>query len=69
MGNMNTAPKLTLKEQFLEYQYRIDERLGILCEDRPPTPQQFAIAEREANQWQADYLRIVPKKTQLTMKL
>ncbi len=32
-----------------EWRYRIAERLGIMCEDRPPTSLQKLIAMREAN--------------------
>lgn len=42
---------MSLKELYTEYDYRISERLGILCEDRRPTPEQLAIAEAEARQW------------------
>jgi hypothetical protein len=31
----------------------IATRLGILCEDQEPTPEQMAIAAREADEWEA----------------
>lgn len=34
-----------------EYQYRIDERLGILSPLREPTEAQLKIAEDEADEW------------------
>ena len=40
-----------------EMQYRVQERLGSLCEDRVPTPKQTAIAEREAEQWRQDFIQ------------
>lgn len=42
---------LTLTELYAEYDYRIAERISILCEDRPPTPEQLAIATKEADDW------------------
>jgi len=37
----------------IEWRYRVLERLGILCEDRVPKPDQLALAEAEANEWLA----------------
>lgn len=34
-----------------EYQYRIAERLGILCGSRKPTEAEIEIAEAEADEW------------------
>lgn len=31
-----------------EYRYRYLERLGMMCEDREPTPEQRAYAQKEA---------------------
>jgi hypothetical protein len=42
---------MTESEIQAEWQYRYQERLGIMCEDREPTPEQKAIAYREANEW------------------
>lgn len=42
---------LSLKELWTEYDYRLSERLGVLAEDRPPTPEQLAIATKEADCW------------------
>lgn len=40
--------KMTLRELRVEYDHRLAERLGHLCEDREPTPAQLAMAEAEA---------------------
>jgi hypothetical protein len=42
---------LTPAEIRAEREYRIQERLGILCEDRAPTAAQLEIATREADEW------------------
>lgn len=34
-----------------EMQYRIEERLGILCGANPATAEQMALAKREAVEW------------------
>ena len=39
---------MTLTELTAEFDYRYQERLGILCEDREPTDEQKAIAHAEA---------------------
>lgn len=39
------------REEQREWAYLKEERLGILCADHRPTPEQVAIAEAEANQW------------------
>lgn len=39
---------LTASELRAEYAYRYQERLGILCEDQEPTPEQKRIAHEEA---------------------
>lgn len=41
--------KPTLSEMMAEWQYRHAERLGHLCEDREPTPEQESIAHQEAD--------------------
>lgn len=41
---------MTLKELSAEYEYRLTERLGHLCEDREPTPAQLKMAEAEAQE-------------------
>ena len=41
--------KPTREEIEYERQYRYNERLGMLCENREPTPQQMAIARKEAD--------------------
>jgi len=33
-----------------EYDYRVEERLGILCEDREPTPDERKLAHKEAQE-------------------
>lgn len=33
-----------------EWQYRYDERIGILCGTNQPTPQQVDLAKREADE-------------------
>lgn len=39
---------MTLKELRTEYEYRLQERLGHLCENQDPTPAQLAMAEAES---------------------
>ena len=39
-----------------EHRYRYQECLGILCEDRDPTPEQEAIARAEADAWVRKYM-------------
>ncbi len=46
---------MTDKELKAEWQYRVTERLGHLCEDREPTQAQRDIALTEANLWLADW--------------
>lgn len=46
---------MTSEEIRTEYQYRIDERLGILCPLREPTTAQMEIAQSEADDWLASY--------------
>lgn len=41
---MMTAPELQE-----EWEYRFNERLGIMCEDREPTPEQVRVARTEAD--------------------
>jgi len=60
---------LTLSEQFAECQFRIAERIAILCEDREPTTEQMAIAEKEAQDWQRRYLAENPSNGQREMLL
>ncbi len=38
-----------------EKAYRLSERIAILAEDRAPTPEQTAIATREADEWEAKW--------------
>lgn len=40
---------MTEAELKSEFDYRISERLGILCADAEPTPEQFHIARTEAD--------------------
>lgn len=40
---------MTQAEQTQEWTYRYTERLGLLCADDKPTPEQVAIAESEAD--------------------
>lgn len=42
------------RDEQKEFDYRITERLGIMCEDREPTPEQLEIARTEANHWLAE---------------
>lgn len=42
---------MTTDELQEEVQYRIEERLGILCGADDPTPEQLKIANDEADQW------------------
>lgn len=46
---------MTPYELWKEQEYRREERLGILCEDRPPTFAQLAIARAEAEAWRKKY--------------
>lgn len=46
---------MTDDEMQLEKEYRIKERIGMMCEDNPPTPQQSRIAIEEARNWVAVY--------------
>lgn len=41
---------MTTEELKAEWNYRYEERLGILCEDLRPTPDQRRIAAQEADQ-------------------
>jgi hypothetical protein len=41
---------MTPEELEIEWKYRYEERLGILCGDAEPTSEQKAIALKEANQ-------------------
>lgn len=41
---------MTKDEIGKEWQYRYQERLGILCEDQDPTPEQRKIARDEATE-------------------
>jgi hypothetical protein len=47
---MNSQPpqKTRSPDQQALYEYILTERLGFLCDDRKPTPEQLAIAEKEA---------------------
>jgi hypothetical protein len=47
---------MTATEIQAEMNYQVSERISILCEDRPPTPEQLAIAHEEARDWQRRYL-------------
>jgi hypothetical protein len=58
---------MTLTELYTEYQYRIDERLGILCEDREPTSEQRKLAEKEAQEWLRRYQKENPKDGQIPL--
>lgn len=42
---------MTTDELQEEVQYRIEERLGILCGAETPTPDQLKLANDEADQW------------------
>lgn len=48
-----------------EWQYRYDERLAIMCEDREPTEEQKERARKDADK-QLKTLRLVARKRQLT---
>jgi hypothetical protein len=48
---------MTDEELKIEMDYRIQERLGILCGAAEPTPEQLKLATAEADQWLADYFR------------
>ena len=63
----NTPPTLT--ELYAAYSYRRDERLGILCEDQPPTLEQIALAQSEADLWLKETTKPMIPATQVEMKL
>lgn len=47
-----TSPRINLtNELLLEWCYRCQERLGMICEDRHPIDWQLKLAEAEANDW------------------
>jgi len=46
---------MTERELQAEKAYRVNERLGILCGSLKPTAEQFALARKEADEWEADY--------------
>lgn len=48
-----TIPVMT-PDQVTEWRYRYNERLGILCSDNRPTPEQVEIAQKEAQEWLAE---------------
>lgn len=39
-----------------EWAYRVQERIGMMCENRIPTPAIVALAENEANEWLSEEL-------------
>lgn len=41
---------MTEQELKIEWQYRFEERLGILCEDKEPTNEEYKIAKDEADE-------------------
>ena len=45
---LDTPKESMTKELQAEYDYRLQERLGMLCGDMVPTKEQIALAEREA---------------------
>jgi len=60
---------MTLLELHVEYQYRYDERIGILCDDRTPTPEQIEIATSEAEAFLKETTKPLIPATQVEMKL
>lgn len=46
---------MTDQEIQTEWEYRYDERLGILCGSDEPTKEQKLIAFQEADEWEATY--------------
>jgi hypothetical protein len=46
------ARSMTPGEISAEREYRMAERLGIMCGDSTPTPEQLAIAHQEADEWE-----------------
>ena len=63
----NTPPTLT--ELYAEYDYRVLERLGSYAEDRPPTLEQIALAQAEADAWLKETTKPLIPATQVEMKL
>lgn len=56
---MAERTKAMTAEQQAEWDYRYQERLGILCADQEPTAEQKAIAKAEADEWvRQDSLKI-----------
>ena len=41
---------MTEEELQKEYWYRVEERLGVLCGTDPPTPEQWKLAQDEAQE-------------------
>ena len=54
---MSTEPQDPWPDEEFDYErdYRYTERLGILCEDRAPTPEQEHIARTEADAWRKEH--------------
>ena len=47
--------ELTELEIVREWNYRYEERLGIMCEDREPSSEQIMTAAKCAEQWEKAY--------------
>jgi len=49
-GAIYHIENMTERELQKEFKYRMEERLGILCEDREPTPDERKLAHKEAEE-------------------
>lgn len=52
---MNKTPLLTGPELMREWDYRYEERLGMLCGSLEPTPAQKRLAREDANEFVVRY--------------
>ena len=62
-------PRLTLSQQFAEREYRVSERLGILCGAGPITESARQIAESEADAWVREYNGVTEPKIEKQKEL
>jgi len=53
----NTKPQNPWPDEEFDYERQVilETRLGILCEDRVPTPEQELIARTEADAWRKEH--------------
>jgi hypothetical protein len=51
MKNPRLKQLIMTPDEFAEWQYRYQERIGMLCENRNPTAEQNAMAKQDADDW------------------